>query len=127
MRHSKLVFTLAICGTSLGVFGQSAEELPLSTAEISALLKDGGLVKGTNSRGQSYELRLKANGTMQATSTRTNGPGHITDSGRWQVKEAALCVTYTEWQGGETRCASVRRNGELFKYGEGAELAPEKS
>lgn len=128
MDLSRWLTAVVLYSVALAAQGQPADGTPLSTGELTALLENGGLIQGQNSRGQIYELRLAVDGSMQATSTRSNGPGKITDSGKWQVRDGGLCITYTEWQSGATRCASVKRQGDDIKYGsDSAALIPTKA
>ena len=78
----------------------------LTGDEIRALFS-GNEMTATNSRGQKFTEQYKADGTFEATSTRTDGSCCLTDDGKWSVEDNRFCRQYSNWRDGRKTCGRI--------------------
>ncbi len=67
--------------------------------------------------GHTVTIRARANGTM------TGSVMIASDKGRWWVKGNALCVKFSSWGDGKTRCGAIKRAGSWYQAIKGGKVA----
>jgi hypothetical protein len=86
---------------------------PLSKADASQLLQ-GATVEFTSTRGNQLRWKNEADGTMLASSQRSNGKS-TTRQGSWKIDEKGRFCVSIDWPSNlEEWCRSIVKDGDLY-------------
>ena len=97
MRHfTKGVAALALC---LALSNGAMAGDKLGPSELKRLAPGRYLV--TLANAMSLTVVMRANGTVHGST------GRNSDSGRWMLDGSRLCIGFSKWLGGNTRCSSL--------------------
>jgi hypothetical protein len=79
----------------------------LSQSELKQLVP--GRYTVTLYNAVSMTVTLRPNGTVQGTSKTER------DSGTWRLSGNQICIGWTKWLGGQTRCSGLTSEGSYYK------------